>query len=65
MKFIKGLFLGLIIGAVVGATAGYNKGRGAPLHANPFEEYTLSDKFKDDAGNLLEDTKESLRKSLE
>lgn len=65
MKFLKGVVLGLLIGVIIGAWVGFNKGRGAPYFFNPFTEYTLSDRIKDDAGALYDDTKESIRKSLE
>ncbi len=65
MKYIKGIILGFLIGCILGGWAGYNKGRGAPYFVNPFAEYTLSDRIKDDADSLYKDTKESIRKSLE
>lgn len=65
IKFIKGIVLGLVIGSVIGSWAGFNKGRDAPLFSNPFKDHTLADELKDNAGALYDDTKKSLRKSLE
>ena len=65
MKYIKGVITGLVIGLVIGSWVGFNKGRDAPLFTNPFQEYGLGDRIKDDANVLYDDTRESLRKSLE
>ena len=65
MKYIKGVITGLIVGLVIGTWVGFNKGRNAPLFTNPFAEYELSDRIKDDASALYDDTKDSIRKSLE
>ena len=64
-KLIKGVIFGLVVGAVIGSWLGFNKGRGAPLFTNPFAEHTLTDQLKKDAGVLFDDTKESIKKSLE
>lgn len=65
MKFFKGLLLGLLLGVGTGAWLGVNIGRDAPLLSNPFVERTVSDRIKDEASGVYDDTREALRQSLE
>jgi hypothetical protein len=65
MKFINGLLFGLIVGTCLGGWLGINIGRDAPLLSNPFVERTVGDRLKDEASEVYDDTRETLRKSLE
>lgn len=65
MKFFNGLLWGMVIGVCVGGWLGVNIGRDAPLLSNPFVERTVSDRIKDEAAEVYDETRETLRKSLE
>ena len=65
MKKIKMLILGLLTGFLVGMWFGVNIGKGKPIYSNPFNKDSLQQKAKQKAGEVLEDTKRVLRKSLD
>ncbi len=65
MKRLKMLVAGLLIGLCAGLWFGVNIGKDKPLYSNPFESGSLQQKVKRTAGDVLEDTKRALRKSLD
>lgn len=65
MKRIKYLLLGLTTGLIVGLWFGINIGKDKPIFANPFEERSFTQKVKNSAENVVHDTKEAIRDSLD
>lgn len=55
------LLVGILIGVVIGLPVGMNIGKKKPIFSNPFEERSLGDR----AGDVLQDTKKALQKSLQ
>jgi len=61
---IKKYIVGIIIGSAAGLWVGINIGKDQPIYSYPFNTEALSDKAKRTAGDILKDTKESLREKL-
>ncbi|WP_435106008.1 hypothetical protein [Arhodomonas sp. AD133] len=57
---LKGFVAGAVLAGIIGFALGYNHGRGAPWHANPFAEYTLGDRFSDEANRMIDDLQREL-----
>jgi hypothetical protein len=56
---MKKFVIGLIIGTVIAFPLGINFGKDAPLLSNPFAtKPDLSERVKERAGDLVQDTKE-------
>jgi hypothetical protein len=56
---MKKFFVGIIVGAVIAFPLGINFGKDAPLLSNPMaSKPDLSERVKERAGDLVQDTKE-------
>lgn len=56
---MKKFVIGLVIGAVIAFPLGINFGKDAPFFSNPFAtKPDLSERVKERAGDLMQDTKE-------
>jgi len=65
MKRIKFLILGMVTGLLAGLWFGVNIGKDRNIFANPFEERAFTQKVKNSAENMVHDTKEAIRDSLD
>lgn len=65
MKKLKILVLGVVIGITLGLWFGFNLGRDEPLLSNPFEDRSLQHKAKETTSEVIQDTKDALKKSLD
>ncbi len=58
---MKKFFFGLVVGAVIAFPLGINFGKDVPLLSNPFAaKPDFSDRVKQRADDLIEDTKEAI-----
>ena len=58
---MKKFFFGLVVGAVIAFPLGINFGKDVPLLSNPFAAKPgFSDRVKQRADDLIEDTKEAI-----
>jgi len=55
---------GILIGLTAGLWMGVNIGKEQPLYSNPLTTLSLSDKAKEKANDILNDTKKALREQL-
>ena len=62
MKSLKTLILGLIIGTLLGLWFGINIGKNKPWYSNPFEERSVTSKFKSSIGQGVEKAGKSIEK---
>lgn len=65
MKSIKMFVIGAIVGAAVAFPLGINFGRDMPLLSNPFKKPTIQERAKQQAAQLLEETKKAIHKATE
>ena len=65
MLGIKKLIIGVVIGAIVGFWIGINMGKGQPLFANPFADKEVRQMTKEKAAEIVDETKETIKKKLE
>jgi len=63
MKALKNLTLGLIIGGLLGVAAGVNIGRDKPILSNPFQEKSVSSRFKDTSNEFLRQSGEAIEEA--
>lgn len=60
MKLVKGFIVGGVLVGALAFAAGYNHGRGAPLLANPLDDYTVEERLRDAAADLAEEAERQL-----
>lgn len=62
---MKKLLYLIVIVLLIGMWFGVNIARDKPLLSNPFAEKSLRDKAKDTAKDLLHESKEAIKKTLQ
>ena len=65
MKKIKFLLLGAVTGLIAGLWFGINIGKDRNIFSNPFAEREFTQKVKESAGEVVQDTKKAIRNSLD
>jgi len=58
-------FIGAALGLLLGLWFGVNLGRGRPVYANPFHEFSLGENLQYHTDNVFERRGEAVEQSLE